>query len=302
MRVAVVVNRGGGAVAGQALSEENIERIFREAGITASVSMVDGSEVAQAVRSAVEQGIDAVAIGGGDGTISTAAGVLAGTGIPLGVLPLGTANHFAKDLGLPLPLSEAVAVIAQGRTRPLSLAEVNGHIFINNSLLGVYPELVRIRDKVRSKVRMNKILARWLAALFVLPSFPQVRVQFTLEGRTTSCMTPFVFIGTNAYEMHTFKFGARARTDDGRLFVYLARTHTRASLLRLFLKSLVKDVKQEKYFETWSVAQVSIETGHRSITVGADGELIKLSSPLLYRSLPGALQVFVPSEVDGLES
>ena len=84
--------------------------------------------------------IDAVVVGGGDGSIRTVASVLAETSVPLGVLPLGTLNHFVKDLGIPLPLEEAAATIAAGHLRVVDLAEVNGRVFVNNVSLGLYAE------------------------------------------------------------------------------------------------------------------------------------------------------------------
>ena len=83
--------------------------------------------------------IDAIVVGGGDGSVRTVAGVLADTGVPLGVLPLGTLNHFAKDLGIPLKVEQAAAAIAAGHTRNVDIAEVNGKTFINNSSIGIYP-------------------------------------------------------------------------------------------------------------------------------------------------------------------
>jgi diacylglycerol kinase family enzyme len=297
MKVAVVINREGGSAAGLGMEETDIEDVFRKAGLEASVALVTGSEVTSEVRKAKDSSVDAVVIGGGDGTISAAAGVLAGGSIPLGVLPLGSANHFAQDLGIPFTLEEAVRIISKGQTRPVSVAEVNGHIFINNSVLGIYPAIVKKRDAIRHRIPMKKILARWLAALLVLPDFPVIQVRFTVDDRMTVCTTPFVFIGAHAYEMSAFSFGA-SRTAENGLFVYMIRSRTRSALVRLFLKSLVKDIKQEKYFETWSLSEVIIETHSERITIGTDGELLKLTPPLHYRSLPGALRVFVPPDDD----
>ena len=122
-----------------------------------------GSELKQLAEAALESAkageIDAVVVGGGDGSIRTVAGVLAGSEVPLGILPLGTLNHFAKDLGIPLHLGEAAEVIAKGAQRDVDLAEVNGETFINNSWIGIYPYMVLDRERRRAHHKV----AKWMA-------------------------------------------------------------------------------------------------------------------------------------------
>src|SRR5205085_3333428 len=131
---------------------------------------------AMALAAAKERKIDAVVVGGGDGTIRTVAGVLAGTAVPLGILPLGTLNHFAKDLGIPAELEAATAVISEGYTRRIDLGEVNDEIFINNSSLGIYPYLVADRERQTSGTSRPKWIAASLAFLRVLRRFPTRRL------------------------------------------------------------------------------------------------------------------------------
>ena len=115
---------------------------------------------------------DAIVVGGGDGSIRTLASVLAGTDVPLGVLPLGTLNHFAKDLGIPLQVEEAAAIIAAGRTRVVDLAEVNGETFINNSSIGIYPYMVIDRERRRARHKLAKWMAMVPAFFRMLRHFP----------------------------------------------------------------------------------------------------------------------------------
>ena len=110
--------------------------------------------------------------GGGDGTLSCAAGHLAGTGRPLGILPLGTLNHLARDAGIPAGLEEAAAIIAAGHVREIDLAEVNGRVFVNNSSVGLYPDMVRLREAEQERKGRSKRLAMLSASLTTLRSFP----------------------------------------------------------------------------------------------------------------------------------
>jgi diacylglycerol kinase family enzyme len=138
-----------------------------------------GDELAAAAGQALAMArggrLDAIVVGGGDGSVGTVAGVLAGTGVPLGVLPLGTLNHFAKDLGIPTDLAGAVAVIAAGQTRDVDIAEVNGKPFVNNSSIGLYPHMVIHRDRQTRLLGIGKPLATLLASLHTLQRFPRRR-------------------------------------------------------------------------------------------------------------------------------
>ena len=120
-----------------------LERGFRKRNISTTIEFVPGPELQAAaersVRKATTGEIDAIIVGGGDGTVHTVAGATVGHDIPLGIIPLGTLNHFAKDLNIPLSLDDAIETIAAGVYRDVDVGEVNGEIFINNSSIGVYP-------------------------------------------------------------------------------------------------------------------------------------------------------------------
>lgn len=137
---------------------------------------MDGRELADAVRTAASSNAEVVVVGGGNGSISTAAGVLAGGTKPLGVLPLGTLNHFAKDLGIPLTLDDAVETIARGHVRQVDVSEVNGRVFVNNSSIGLYPRAVAVRDQHRAQHSWSKWPAMVYGSFTVVREFRLLRV------------------------------------------------------------------------------------------------------------------------------
>src|SRR5690242_5825865 len=116
-RVPVLLNRGGGAFARDPALAERVERALKSAGIDVDVELLSGGDCAARCRAIAERGDPLVIVGGGDGTISAAASALVGTETRLGILPLGTLNHFARDLRIPTELDEAVRLIAGGRDR-----------------------------------------------------------------------------------------------------------------------------------------------------------------------------------------
>jgi diacylglycerol kinase family enzyme len=306
LRVVAIVNSGGGTVRREGLDAAAIQAVFREAGVEADVRFVPGECVDQTASEAVRSGVDApdaVIAGGGDGTIRCVASHLAGGSIPLGVLPLGTLNHFARDLGIPVELPGAVKVIAEGlaegTVRALDLGDVNGEVFVNNSVLGVYPPVVQQRDREREELDRNKWLATITAALKVLPRNPLLRVRIRAEGPEgidVQRHTRFLFVGNNEYEMNAFTYSALSREPSGNLHLYVARTRGRLGMIGLLLLGLVRDLKMTEYVDCWTLPELTIETRERSIPVYLDGEVVVLESPLRYRTRPRSLQVILPRQ------
>jgi diacylglycerol kinase family enzyme len=247
-----------------------------------------------AARRALAERPDAVVAGGGDGTISAVAGVLADSGMPFGILPLGTLNHFAKDLSIPMDLDKAVQTIAAGHVRGVDVAEVNGHTFVNNSSIGIYPQVVRDRDSQRERLGRGKWLAMFFAMVNALRRYPTVRVRIGVGGRTVLRTTPFVFIGNNAYELSLFSVKGRHCLDCGRLSLYIANRPGRFGMLRLALRTAFGTLNQDKDFESTLVQEVYIDSNKRHLHVAMDGEVTKLAPPLHYRTRPGALKVLTP--------
>jgi diacylglycerol kinase family enzyme len=267
--------------------------------VVAEIKFCGGSELKPlaeaALKSAKEGEIDAVVVGGGDGSIRTVAGVLAETGVPLGILPLGTLNHFAKDLGIPLHLKEAAEVIAKGGTRTVDLAEVNGETFINNSSIGIYPYLVLDRERRRA----NHKLAKWMAmvpALFrVLKHFPRRQLALSAEGWTRPYRTPCLLIGNNEYGMEFFELGRRHNLDRGEISVYVVKQRRPFGFFWMICRMVLGKVSQARDIESFRLKELQVRSKTSRLPVALDGEVEIMHPPLEYRSRPGALQVIVPS-------
>jgi diacylglycerol kinase family enzyme len=267
-------------------------------GIDARVTLASGgAAMTAAARAALDAQLAIVVAGGGDGTINAVASVLVDTGVAFGVLPLGTLNHFAKDMGIPLVLEQAIATIAHGARRTVDVGEVNGQVFLNNSSLGLYPDIVRDREKQQSRLGRGKWLAAAWATLGALRRYPFLSVRLKLdEGTGRARRTPFVFIGNNAYLMQGFGIGARERLDAGKLSLYVAQRPGRLGLLRLGWCALWGRLAQERDFDVLSAESLDIDTRHSRIRVATDGEVTVMATPLHYRIRPGALVVIVPRE------
>ena len=275
---------------------DRVGELFARHDVQARVVCADGREVTAFARKAVAEGCTIVVAAGGDGTMNGVASALVGTDVALGVLPLGTFNHFAKDLKIPLEIEAAVANVINGRAVGVDVGEVNGLIFLNNSSLGMYPWLVRQRDELQ-----RKGYGKWEAfarALWLLPQhYPKLYLRLSInELHERKRETPFAFIGNNKYQIAGMRIGERTRLNGGQLWICRAPRTGHFKLLMLALRAFAGLEPRE--LDTLEAQEIWIETASKRTAVATDGEVNFLTSPLHYLSRPRALKVIVPVPVE----
>lgn len=293
-RIAVILNAAAGADDKQTVADKLTE-LFRSGGLDARVTLAaSGTEIIAAARRAAPEKPLAIVAGGGDGTINAVASTLVGLDIALGVLPLGTFNHFAKDLNIPLELEAAAHNIIAGRAVQIDVGEVNGRIFLNNSSLGLYPSIVLHRDNQQRQLGRSKWPAFAWATLTMLRRYPFLGVRLSTNDRELVRRTPFVFVGNNEYQMESMNISARGCLDAGQLSLYMPHRTGRLGLLRLALRALFGRLREAKDFDALCTKEIWIETRRKRLPVAIDGEVTPMETPLHYRVRPGALRVIVP--------
>jgi diacylglycerol kinase family enzyme len=313
MRVLVLLNSKSGTLAASATGDEpdRIRRGFEARGVEAVVRLDDGPGLAEAVAAAREGGFDAVVAGGGDGTLNTVANALAGGPVPFGVLPLGTHNHFAKELNVPLDLDAAVAALAGGEVVDLDVGEVNGRAFLNFSGIGLHPEVVRERDAQREAMgevpvagRVLRKAVKLLVGLFAfarkLTDLPILQVWVTAGGHTRRRITPSVIVCNNAHQMQVFGVNNISHPSRDVLNVYVARATGPVAVLRLLLAALFRrlNTAHVRDFEALALPALRIDLRRRKLPVSIDGEVVEMRTPLDYRVRRGGLKVLVPKPRD----
>jgi diacylglycerol kinase family enzyme len=292
----VVLNRNAGGETTQGL-EAKLGELFRENGIDPVILHAGERVDLHGLLAGNHVGRDAIVVaGGGDGTVSAVAAALVGTDKTLGVLPLGTLNHFAKDLGIPLDLKDAVRIVAHGRVSVVDVGEVNGRMFVNNSGLGIYPQVVAQREAEQQRHGTRKWPAFARAALNAFRRYPFLKLRVHLEGEERLLKTAFVFVGNNEYEVTGLNIGGRACLSAGKLGFYVANGTSRFGLLRLAFRAMVGRLNQARDFEAFCIDEARIESGKATLLVTTDGEVTRMKPPLLYRIRPRALRVLVPTE------
>ncbi len=288
----VIMNRGAG---GADDPQERIVALLKARGEVPRIVHPNGGEDICAVAREAARGNDPIIVAaGGDGTINAVAAAVCGTDKVLGVLPIGTLNHFAKDLELPLDLESAVRTLVEGESTTVDVGEVNGRVFINNSSLGLYPRIVSRRDAQQRHHARGKWLAFFWATIQALRRFPFLDLRIEFEGKQSVRRTAFLFVGNNEYQIAGFNLGSRACVNAGKLGLYLTHGTGRLGLFRLAFHALFGRVEQAEDFDVFCVAEARIETRKRRLLVALDGEVERLDTPLHYRIRPAALRVLVP--------
>lgn len=290
--ITVILNPGAGAVETRA-REREIAAAFLDHHVAPAIVVSAGDRIADAARRAIHAGSGIVVAAGGDGTVNAVASAVAGTRSILGIVPLGTLNHFAKDLGIPLDVTAAVATVADGLTTTVDAGEVNGRLFFNNASVGLYPRLVWERAREQRRGR-RKSYAFLLALARVWRRYRRVTVSVHDGSRARVVHTPFVFVGNNEYVIEGVRIGGRARIDQGVLHVCMAPGLRRVEVVRILLAALVGRLHTIDRFESATTQHLSIAAYRRRLGVSLDGELQILDTPLHFRTRPRALQVLVP--------
>lgn len=287
----VIVNRSGGTAGklGDRLGPELAEA-FAPNDVEAKIELVEGKDLKGRVEAA--RGAPVVAVGGGDGSQSSAAAVLAGSDTALAVLPLGTLNHLAKQLGIPAELPAAAAVAAGGHPKRIDLAKVGETVFVNNASIGLYTRLVRLRERSR----LPKWLATVPAAWAVLRRMRLLPFRLDWGKGERSIKTPLLFVGNNRYLLEGLGIGERESMTDGLLAVYAVSAKSPWALASFAARVLIGRADPYRDFAALGESERLTVQGSGAIDVAHDGEVTRMKLPLTFEIMPGALKVMVPSD------
>ena len=275
-------------------AKAHIARIAGEFGVEAQVVLTKrADDISSLAARAVSEHRKPVVAGGGDGTVNAVAGKLVGTDTILGVLPMGTLNHFAKDVGIPLNLQAAVRNLFTGQVTKVDVGEVNGRVFLNNSGVGFYPHFVRQRE-AQEQHGHSKRAAFILALRSVVRRYFRLRLKLHMDqAEALEHVTPFLFVGNNRYKTSGLQIGTRSKLDSGRLWVCTAPSSGRRHIVLSALKNFMES-ETDQELNTFEVEELWVQPGTARVSVSTDGEVSIMDAPLHYRIHPRALSVVVP--------
>jgi len=290
----VLINKAGGAAkaAGDNLAD-TVLSAFAKAGSAARVTLLDGAAMESELRERARHSRRLV-VAGGDGTISCAAGVLAGSEVELAILPLGTLNHLARDAGIPSDLHEAAALALSGKARRVDTAQVGQRTFINNASIGIYPELVRSREDLQDR-GLPKPVAAVPAAWAALTKAHDLRLSIDTGAGPQPLVTPLLFVGNGEYSIERGTVGRRAALDGGRLGVMAVRHRSRLALVWFALRTMLGKSNPATDFVVIDACEsLRVEAVHGHRDVALDGEVQDMALPLAFTLRPRSLSLVMP--------
>ncbi|MBU6266726.1 MAG: hypothetical protein KGN34_04235 [Sphingomonadales bacterium] len=294
MTIDVLINRSGGAAkaAGDALAGQ-VSAAFAAAGAAANVLLLEGGDMADAVRDHAGRA-QRLVVAGGDGTVSCAAGVLAGGETELAILPLGTLNHLARDAGIPADLGEAAAAAVHGQVRAIDTVQVGGHCFVNNASIGLYPRMVRTRAALQEHG-----LAKWVAAVpaawAALTRQHDLRLEIDHGDGPQPLVTPQLFVGNNRYRLDAGRVGQRDALDAGRLCLLAVRHRSRPALVWFALRAALGRADPASDFVAIADGdRLVVKAAPPELAIALDGEVQRAALPLEFTVRPRSLKLVVP--------
>jgi diacylglycerol kinase family enzyme len=300
MRIEVVLNGAAGALVdrpAEAVTAE-LAPLFAAAGADATITVARGEAIRGALLRAAAARPDALVVGGGDGSIRAAARVAMRAGLPLGILPLGTANLLARDLGIPLTPAAAIPALVAGATRRIDVATVNGSLFLNSVLIGLAPIVTRRREALRHRSGLGKWLTLARVFLRAFDRGPRLRVLLRIDGRPVRHEARAIAVSNNPLRAGWGAIHGRAGLDTGRLGLYLTKARTRFDLWRQVFRLVTGSWQSDRAVEAMVVARLDIAARSRHLWISVDGENRLLATPLRFRIRPGALSVLAPPGED----
>jgi len=296
MHFQVILNRDGGSLRTIDVDGfgERLRQVLEAAGHQVAVTIVDGGEMDVALDEAVEGDCDVVMVGGGDGTVSAAAGRLQGSDKALAVLPAGTMNLFARSLAIPLQLDAAVEALAGGTIRAVDVASANGLIFVHQFSIGLHAKLIRLRERRSFNSRLGKMRASLQAGLAAFLNPPRMRATLEVDETEISVTTSGIGVTNNL-----FGEGHLPYADDpagGVLGIYITRARRRRDLLVFLANMALGRWKANDKVEIMTAREVKLRIvrPYRRFGCAIDGELRDLDTETVLKLHPGALKVVVP--------
>lgn len=298
MTILVLVNAKGGTVRdrGRAAVWGEIDAVFQEHDVDPEIHLIKPGELSARITRALESDSrpEAIFVGGGDGSLSTAAGLLAGTEVALGALPLGTMNLFARGLGVPLVLADAVHTLAEAEPVKIDMLEVNGRPVLMHASIGLQPKIIRAREMLPYRTRLMRMTNGFIAWIRATRRLRHVRIAGHTGDGSFERSAAAILVSNNRLPEG---FGETPVSQDmtrGEIGVYICTSNRRADLVRLALATSLGMWRESELVEEIVTDRLDIVADKRRLLLSLDGELARLDTPLKFRLRERSLKVLMP--------
>lgn len=277
-----------------------VERHVIDSGISVkNCHIAPPDEMMDAVSAAVEDGDSDILVGGGDGTVRGVAKLLGRKKRAFGVLPLGTMNLMARDMGVPPDFKEALAAYARGaQLIHVDMAAVNGEPFLCSACLGAIPDLSDLREHHRDRSLPLIMPAMTAGAIKSAERMARRRLRLTLDGRRFGVRAATLVVASNLLDrddkggVEAFR---RSNLMGGQLGVYAAFMPGLWDKLRLFMKMGLGGWQNDSAVREWQGEALSIDTGRKTERLSLDGETMDMNTPLMFSLKNKSLALLKPA-------
>jgi len=236
-------------------------------------------------------------ISGGDGTINSAVGLCHDLGVPLGIVPQGTFNYFARSLEIPVTMREALQNLIDGTPRDVVVGKVNDHFFINNASFGLYTRLIENRERDKAKFGRLRPVAFISAVLSLFRDQQKFTVALTSSAKSSSLATTMVFVGLNSLQLDNLGLTTADCTRKGSFGVITLKAMGRWRTLKFLFNGLIGRLNAEDNIDQYCADSLEAGMNRKSMKVAIDGEIISCTTPLVFSLVPGGVSVIAPRPV-----
>ncbi|HEY0157315.1 MAG TPA: diacylglycerol kinase family protein [Thermoanaerobaculia bacterium] len=277
-----------------AAEESDVRTVAYENGLRV-VDIQPEVDVRRVVREALDAGLKTFVVAGGDGSVHHVAQALVNTDGVLGVVPIGSVNHLARDLDIPIgDWRAAMEIAVRGELRQIDVGRVNGRYFLNSVMLGLYPTISAFRERFRS------LHSRWRAYFkafrLALRHFPHVSLVVEVNGQVETFRTQMFVVAVNAYDLSAAGVvSPKTSFNDGRVSIYTLSFMSRPQFIRAAAQYFRGKIGQVQGFRSIRTSQLNVDTGKRRLRISVDGELMDLGTPLQIVAVPSSLLVRAPA-------
>lgn len=295
----IIFNHGLEADKQQALHEK-ISAPLQEAGYNLQFIRMDGSKSSQEkceklIKQSKPENAHVVAVGG-DGTVNFVAGLCYRYDMPMGIIPLGTFNYFARDLQIPLALEDAIANLVNGTLQKVSIGMVNDHVFLNNASFGLYTKIIRDREEVNLRFGRLRLVAAISAMIRLFKKQRLLHVHIISDGKEETHLTPMIFVGNNTFQLNNLGLDPQQATNNHQLAVLILKEGTRLHMLRLIILGIFRNMHIESNLEEFYADKFDVNTRKKSLDLVLDGEILHCTTPLSFEVKREALTVITPRQ------
>lgn len=298
MSYLVLVNAKAGTVRdrGRAALEAELVSTFKEGERDADVRMIRPRDFQKEIRAALGRKSQpgTIVIGGGDGSLSSAASLLGGTKTALGILPLGTMNLMARALGVPLEPAEAVRALLESEPVKIDLVDINGHCVLMHASIGLQPRIIRARDALPYKTRFTRLTNGLIAWARAIRKLEPLLITGETDNGPIECLTCAMLISNNALPDGFAEPPVSHDMAGGEIGVYVTNSTRRRDMVALSLATSLGVWRHSELVEEIRTRKLDIDANKKSLLLSVDGEVVKVDTPLKCRLRPRCLKLMVP--------